>query len=117
MMEIRQATPADATLFGLGHLTLRAHVAVVEGEPAAIAGTYLGQAYVIGFSTIRRPMSKKDILRFARFCIGHIRSRRQTIVVIRNTEYENSDRFLRWLGFEKLDRTSEGDAYIMRAGG
>lgn len=109
----RPATARDfETFYGRpAPQTVRALVAVKDGEVIGLGGYWLRDGDAVAFSDIKPEFRKrpKEILKAARLLVGYLREKGIPMVAEASPHEKNSPRMLRWAGFEQI----EGSLYRM----
>ncbi len=118
-MILRPAAAADVlAIHGkLPDCTMRAYVAVIDGQPLAIGGVYYAEAGTFAFCQITDAMRarRKSIMRAARLVMGIVRQFPGPIYALCSRQEETAAAFLKRLGFEFMEPTAQGNVY--RLGG
>lgn len=113
---IRPATLADFEYWHDGPpvRTVRAWVAEVNGQPAALAGFTVHPFWVEAFSCFKpiHGLPVKCIYRHARLLLEHMKKYRLPLWAVADPELKNSGKFLESLGFTFDHKSDTGDVYI-----
>ena len=102
-MLIRPAIKADTKDFPvLQGATFRALVAEQDGQLVGIAGYMYDGNILQGFSSQKEAIKPKTIIKLARGVIEMYQDAKSPIYAKANSEFDNSKRFLVYLGFEEM---------------
>jgi hypothetical protein len=111
-VEIRTATQKDAEMFygGKPLVSMRAYVAVLDGEPIGIGGVCRQDNHMVCFSEMKPEMRKhkKDIVRGYHKIFEIVRMY-NTVFAIANRNEKNAKKLITRLGFELVDMNSGGE--------
>jgi hypothetical protein len=112
MVEIRPATQKDAEAFyGKKPIkSMRAYVAVLDGEPIGIGGVFRDSDAFVAFSEMKPEMRKypKDIVRGYRMIFDIIK-KYNVVYAIANKQENNARKLITKLGFKLTEVNSAGE--------